>query len=686
MFKSISHNIKIKLSLILLFLFISFLWVHTFNLYDAISWNTPLGYNGDLFWVLSIAKGYQFNEVVPFWVKQNNFLNAPFGANWSSIPITEDFIYMFMGYLARITNIGFAHNITLLIAHLLAGLSFFYVTKEFNCKLTSSFAFSILYSCSHYLWLRGSAHIILTYCFVVPIAILILKKLIDENIQNKKTILKYCVLSFLIGCFNPYYTYMFVIFLIFIQIYLILKSKYNFSPSFMIIASFVGFSMMNLDTLSYKGDISVLRNLIALEVYGMKIPEFFFPQSQHRLGFWHTYGIQHYYNVAFVKGESWSSYIGIIGSLGLLVLIVNCLISIKKSWKPLEVQTSIALNWIVLFSLIGGINLLLGVFGFQMFRASNRFSIYIYTILLIYLCIKVSKLEDFKRLIILPLILVVGLLDNLPIRNVHFQDPIKKKFNDDILMAKKLEQTLKPNSMVFQFPYSEFPEVGPKKGMGDYEHFRPYIHTSTLRYSYGNAKGTGLESWQKKIKLAKDFTWVNDLKNYGFSAIYINKKAYETSYINGITDFLKQELELIYETQEIVIFKIQPSKEIKDIELANIFNSGWYISEKTHRWARDNSAKIIFYDCCDKFKNLEFFSFDISSFSNGEFEVFLNNKIIHKKRKFLRPGTFINIKVPTDNLKKKNVIHIKTNLKPKIASKNDPRNLTFMIKNFPGNF
>ena len=86
---------------------------------------------------------------------------------------------------------------------------------------------------------------------------------------------------------------------------------------------------------------------------------------------------------------------GIVGAIGFLTLIYNSILSIRKGWNNLEIRSLLAINWIFLYSLIGGINLLLGVLNFQIFRAPNRFSIYIYCIILIYLCIKTQKLEIF---------------------------------------------------------------------------------------------------------------------------------------------------------------------------------------------------------------------------------------------------------------------------------------------------
>ena len=54
---------------------------------------------------------------------------------------------------------------------------------------------------------------------------------------------------------------------------------------------------------------------------------------------------------------------------------------------------------------------------------------------------------------------------------------------------------LPPGAMVFQLPVMAFPEVAPAHNLGDYEHFRPYLATRALRFSYGMLKGRSRHRW-----------------------------------------------------------------------------------------------------------------------------------------------------------------------------------------------
>lgn len=681
-------NFNYKISIFFVAIIISVVWIYINGFFNGNDWNFPTGYGGDLFWALSEAKAYMDGEIFPLFYKEIENLNAPFKANWSDYPRTEEIIFIFMGYFGKLTSLYFSHNITLMLAHVLSGLTFYYVAIKLGSRNLNSISFAILYGLSHFLFLRGSAHIILTYVFLIPLSILILYKSLNIkiNIRSKKFFV-FFLLSFFIGCFNPYYTFMFCVFLLFIFIFKFLKKEENsYVDLLFILSASLGFFLMNFDTL-YSNIINgpnikaVGRNLAALEVYGMKMPELFLPPSGHRIEVFSNFAMSQYYHKAYVRGESWSSYIGIIGLIGFLILIFNFIKSIRHGWKKLEIVTLISINWIFLYSLIGGINLILGVLNFQIFRAPNRFSIYIYTIILLYLCIKSSRIRNnLLRWVISGFILFVGLFDNLPKINHSFQEPIRKIVNEDIKMGNSLMNNLEKGDMVFQFPFMEFPEVGPIKKMGDYEHLRAFLNTKDIKFTYGNGKGRGIELWQSKIELDYDGQFIDQIESYGFSAIYFNKKAYDESEIINIKNIFKnKQKKLLFESHEILIFKIEKKNKPNVIPQEAIFDYRWSNDEGTHRWAKRSKAEIIFF-CCKK--NKSDLTFKINAVDLGTFQIFLNQELV-VNGKFKEVGKYVDIRIDKEKIKtEKNNLFIKTNIRRRPAGNGDLRLITFSIKDF----
>jgi hypothetical protein len=81
--------------------------------------------------------------------------------------------------------------------------------------------------------------------------------------------------------------------------------------------------------------------------------------------------------------------------------------------------------------------------------------------------------------------------------------------------------------MVFQFPAIGFPEGHPVNNMGEYELLRPYFFTKALRFSFGFNAGRPREVWQNELAVMPMPEAVKTLESYGFSALFINRKAFK---------------------------------------------------------------------------------------------------------------------------------------------------------------
>jgi phosphoglycerol transferase len=121
---------------------------------------------------------------------------------------------------------------------------------------------------------------------------------------------------------------------------------------------------------------------------------------------------------------------------------------------------------------------------------------------------------------------------------------IRRQVDADREFAEKMEAALPEAAMVFQLPVMEFPE-SPIPGVPSYDHFRPYLYSKKLRYSFGSMKGREREKWQPALqglmfegatldkqaqRIAVNTTnfsrAIDELKKLGFSAIYINRNGF----------------------------------------------------------------------------------------------------------------------------------------------------------------
>src|SRR4051812_23910248 len=103
--------------------------------------------------------------------------------------------------------------------------------------------------------------------------------------------------------------------------------------------------------------------------------------------------------------------------------------------------------------------------------------------------------------------------------------------------AREMESKLPRGGMVFQFPAIGFPEGHPVNSMGEYELIRPYLFTKSLRFSFGFNAGRPREMWQQEIATVSADLAIQKLESYGFSGLFINRKAFTDGAQKMLNDF-----------------------------------------------------------------------------------------------------------------------------------------------------
>lgn len=110
------------------------LWCAIYDRWTVESWRTPLTYLADPHKcdVISIFAGIKAaseGHVCPFSFNNVPELGAPYIANWDDFPTTEKPILILTGWLARAIGIFAAANVALLLAQMLAAVSFYVATR-----------------------------------------------------------------------------------------------------------------------------------------------------------------------------------------------------------------------------------------------------------------------------------------------------------------------------------------------------------------------------------------------------------------------------------------------------------------------------------------------------------------------------------------------------------------------------
>ncbi len=238
-----------------------------------------------------------------------------------------------------------------------------------------------------------------------------------------------------------------------------------------------------------------------------------------------------YVRQALVRGEIGSGYLGLagIGALAALALVA-ARATLGRPRRPLPVA-ALAVAWILGYSVVGGLNGLLGLTGFVWLRAGGRNVVWIHALVLLWAASAVSRSALARhRATSVAAAAVVGVLtlaDQLPPRRslASIRDQ-GAHVASDASLVRSLEAALPTGAMLFQLPAVDYPEGQRLQSSGDYEHLRPYLHADRLRFSYGSDKGRQREAWQRRVEALEPAAMAAALERIGFAGVLVNRKAY----------------------------------------------------------------------------------------------------------------------------------------------------------------
>jgi phosphoglycerol transferase len=537
---------------------------------DSFNLKEPIGYDGDSLAVLASIKAVGEGGIKAFQPIRISRLNAPTEAWWSDIPISE-FCFLPAGILLKFTDLFTASSIFVGLSFCLAGLAFYISCIWLGFAIVPSVAMSILYGLAPYAFARNLEHIILTLYFVVPLFLLCAYRLWGKEgaERNFKEVLALAGITFCCSFLNPYYLAMFLVLLVLVFLgHLWNKDgRGTLFCGIVLLAAVLGFIAQNIDTFYFRliegaNPAAVSRDLWWMVKFGLYLPDLFLPPYHDWRFFEVLAGKNYQWKIPLdLRGESQTAYIGLVAACFLIALVfIGFVKASSGSGRGQSVLFWFALV-VFLFAVTGGLNYLLGAFGFQMLRASNRYSIFLSAIALFYGCQVMSRFSNRKILLVFSsaLLLVFGIIDQTP----AYPDWLKSKhrsamedFQLDAEFFPRLEKKLGSGAQVFQFPVHLFPESGPVHKMGDYEHFRPYIHTDSLKFSYGTVKCREHADWQRGLTEESPEKIHQELSARNFSAVLINRRAYHDEGENLINKLKNKEFAEVDRNRDFVVLKI----------------------------------------------------------------------------------------------------------------------------------
>lgn len=670
--------------------FISIIWIVIHKKLSWSDWQIPLGYSGDNLMLHAVMKNYaDFNWFTPLHQKVIENLNAPVGANWSGWPIIDEIPNYVFGVLGHFVGVYPAMNLLLLFSYVAAGLSFLYVARNYKIKLPLALAGAIVFAFCNIIIVRGLGHVTVGLVWHIPIMLMIVQWAYHKynfNYSIKKITFAY-FFCFICGGFNIYYSVMIMFFLGFAFLVHLARKNYQSVKFPLICISIIVCSVLiwNFDTFRntyFLGENLLMqgRNLASLQLYALQIPELFY--QPHSRGFIGNVGNSFFYGHSMLKGEFWSPYLGIIGSICLLILVFHGTLRIfEGKFKQITTHYYHTI-WILLFSMVGGINLMIGTLGFTWLRATNRFSVFLLVISLLFTLKLVSKKAP-KKIMVIVAASIFSITYYEFIHSALFSktDPsilISREINDDKKLINLLEKNY-PNSKIFQYPVTVFPESPPVLGMADYQHLRPYLHAKTLKFSYGNVKGRGDYTWQKEVAQLPPSIIAYELHKRNFDLLMVHKFG-----LPNYGDEFKHSLigsgyQFITESETFYVFSLN-NKIDTDVDPFISFKNGWSSDEGAHRWTNDLRSKINIINTNQTNSDLKI-TFRLSSLKKSTVKIIFNGKELQSLK--LVPGKSTDeIVLNLEAIPGVNSFEIVSDTKPSLPGNGDPRMLGTMLIDF----
>lgn len=671
------------------------IWVYKLWLAD---FYVPFQYSGDAMVMSVWIKGILDNG----WYLQNDLIGAPFGHLMYDFPTTNTLDFLLIKIISVFTHdYALAINSYFLMTFPLTTLTSMLVFRHFRASYATSILGSLLFAFIPYHFLRGEAHLFLAAYYMIPPMIMVIlwvfadKYLLfcsnEENryniyhLINAKIIIS-ILICLLISSTVIYYPFFSCFFLLIagVSSSISQQKKHPLLNSLLLVSIIVAGVLANASpSLIYmhengKNPEVAIRSPMESEVYGLKIAQIIMPIVGHRIPLLEKISGQ-YRSTAPLINENGIASLGFIGSIGFLILIALAFYKLsgglrfKERCIPNHLNELSILNLsAILLATIGGFGTIFAYLLFPEIRCYNRISIFIAFFSLFAIVLLLDKLshryEMSKKIqlffvMIITITLLVGIFDQTSASYVPSYNLTKAEYLNDKVFINNISMILPENAMIFQLPYAPFPEYGRIYNMDDYSHFRAYLHSERLRWSYGMMKGRPDSDWQRLIASMSPEDMIKILSQYGFSGVYIDSYGYVEGGAQLMAN-ISQILEtapIVSENGRLYFFDMTRynQKNKTDNSKRIIFNVGptsWHGQEDwagvPTRWMQAD-AEIIVFSPENRTSSL---CLRAASFSrNRTLEVSTNGALVAH---VAVPTNFINVSVPISLDKGANTVRL----------------------------
>lgn len=500
--------------------------------------DAPILYSRDA--VTAAATVQQMLEGSPL---SSDRFGYPFGADWSDWPSLDwGSLAIVKAFTSVSDSYSLIFNLYFLLGVALAFASAYLVLRRF--ELTPAFAFcgatAFALASYHFERLSLHGHLFLTMYWVAPVYFLLTWRLIDPAPQRPR---RQRALAFVgiaaLSTFGVYYTAFGLITLTAGLVYALTRR-----PARAVLAQYLGAAVALFLGVAAQTTPTVLTHLrlganaLAIErspldsaTYALWPVQLLLPHVTHRLQALADKSVE-FYSVALPGNESVMSSVGVIAALGLLVLLLLMFTALAGKELDLRVRFLMAICAVLTaFATVGGLGMLLSLFGFTEIRSWNRLSIFLefagILATLVALEPTAQRYSPRLRRLLTPLVLVFVLgavwLDQTPAPRAETLTKAMAQRQITAGFVHELEQRLPSGAAIYQLPFTGFPEGWRLRTYDAYEFMKPYLESKTLRFNLGGMKGRDGDRFYRALAQRSMETQVSVARTLGFSGIYVDR-------------------------------------------------------------------------------------------------------------------------------------------------------------------
>jgi len=527
--------------------------------------DVPYGFEGD-----GVDKLVQIRNVAETgWLFRNDRLGYPYGYDRLDFPRFDSLNYAIMGPIAAVTGeAGLAMNLYFITGFFLIALAGFYSFRRLGLRSDAAFLCALLYSFLPYHVYRGVGHLTNGAYYLVPLGMLTLVWIARNELETGQAgsrIRRVIALTvaLLLPLQTPYNGVFFAaLCLVAGSIAVAQRQCWRSAlPAIVLLGAVACSFVVELaPVLAHRisaGDpaVAAARVPIEAERYSLRLNQVLLPTTSHRISALAQTksAFDDAMDVDSPYTEVSNQYIGAFGVFGFAMLFwaLARAVSARRamgatlSGNPetaVQITAVLALAILVL-AMSSGVCTLISYWITSKIRAYNRILPFF-----AFACILGGgwALQELLRRVrtvwlryaTTVAIGVVALLDTIVLSPFGGRAEVVAAYDRDHTYFASIEQRLGNGAAVFQLPVVWYPEAPVLNDMADYEEFKPFLMTRTLRFSYGGAHGRTGYAWGKFVEGRPAEEMIERTNTMGFAAILIDGRAYSSEALKTQTDEL----------------------------------------------------------------------------------------------------------------------------------------------------